>query len=56
MPAGYLAFGALAGEVGTQPTLLAAAAVVAVTNVAVALVPCVRALTADDPELEPARA
>ena len=56
MPAGYLAFGALAGQVGTQPTLLAAAAVVAVTNVAVALVPCVRALTADDPELEPARA
>jgi MFS family permease len=55
MPVGYLAFGAIADNAGAEPTLLAAACVVAVTNLAVASLPGVRRLSADDPAPEPAR-
>jgi len=48
MPLGYIAFGALAQGVGAEPTLLAAAAVVAVTNLAVSVVPSIRRLSADE--------
>jgi MFS family permease len=55
MPLGYLAFGALAQGVGAGTTLLAAAVVVAATNLAVSAVPSVRALSADEPAPSTAR-
>jgi MFS family permease len=45
MPAGMIAFGPIAGALGREWTLLGAAAVVAVTNVCVALAPSVRGVT-----------
>jgi hypothetical protein len=56
MPIGYITAGALAHGIGYEPTLLTAAAVVAVTNLAVAATPAIRGLTADDPQLLPAEA
>jgi MFS family permease len=47
MPVGMVAFGPVANTVGYERTLLAAAAIVAVTNVAVAFVPSVRAVTGE---------
>jgi MFS family permease len=51
MPIGYVAFGALADSVGTTPTLVATACVVAATNLVIASLPCVRELGADEPAL-----
>jgi MFS family permease len=56
MPVGYITAGALARGIGYEPTLLTAAAVVAVTNLAVAAAPAIRGLTADDPQLLPVEA
>lgn len=55
MPLGYLAFGALAQGIGAEPTLLAAACAVAVTNLAVALAPGIRGIESTDgsPALAP---
>lgn len=47
MPVGMIVFGPIAGSVGFERTLLAAAAIVAVTNVAVAFAPAVRAVTGE---------
>jgi MFS family permease len=49
MPIGFIAFPLLARAIGTEPTLIVAAAVTAVTNLAVAFVPGVRAVV-DAPE------
>jgi MFS family permease len=49
MPIGFIAFPLLARVIGTEPTLIVAAAVTAVTNLAVAFVPGVRAVV-DAPE------
>ncbi len=49
MPIGFIAFPLIAKAVGTEQTLLAAAAVCALTNLAVALAPGVRAVTEDLP-------
>jgi MFS family permease len=51
MPVGYIAFGAIADTAGARPTLLVAACVLAATNIAVAWVPSVRRLNADEPAL-----
>jgi MFS family permease len=48
MPVGYLAFGPLARAAGYERTLLVTAAVVALTNVAVAVAPAVRNLRAEE--------
>ena len=59
MPLGMVAFGPIAEHAGFERTLLAAAAVVAATNMFVALAPAVRAVTdrAEEPKLvEPAAA
>lgn len=45
MPIGMVAFGPLAGWIGLERTLLAAAVVAAVTNLAVAFTPAVRSVT-----------
>jgi len=45
MPVGMIAFGPIAGGVGVEHTLLAAAAIAAITNLAVAFTPAVRAVT-----------
>ena len=45
MPIGMIAFGPLAGWIGLEHTLLVAAAVAAVTNLAVAFTPAVRSVT-----------
>jgi MFS family permease len=45
MPVGMVAFGPIADWIGLERTLLFAAAVVAITNVAVAFTPAVRAVT-----------
>jgi MFS family permease len=45
MPVGMIAFGPLAGWVGLEHTLLGAAAIAAVTNLAVAFTPAVREVT-----------
>jgi MFS family permease len=47
MPVGMVTFGPIADAVGYEWTLLAAAAIVAVTNIALAFAPGVRAVTAD---------
>lgn len=49
MPVGMIAFGPIAAAVGYEPTLIAAAAAVVAGNLAVALVPAVRAVTGDVP-------
>jgi MFS family permease len=49
MPVGMVTFGPIADAVGYEWTLLAAAAIVAVTNLALAFAPGVRAVTADAP-------
>jgi hypothetical protein len=49
MPVGMVVFGPIADTVGFERTLLAAAVVTAVTNVAVAFTPAVRAVTAAPP-------
>ena len=46
MPIGMIAFGPLSGWIGLEHTLLAAAAVAAATNLAVAFTPAVRSVTA----------
>ena len=51
MPIGFLVFPLLAREAGTEVTLLAAAAVTALANVAVALTPGVRAVVEAPPEV-----
>jgi MFS family permease len=56
MPIGFLAFGAIAQAVGAMTTLYVTAVVVGATNLAVAAAPCIRALTAEEPALEPAPA
>ena len=48
MPVGMIVVGPIADEVGYMWTLAVAAAIVAVTNLAVAAVPAVRSLTPDD--------
>ena len=53
MPIGMIAFGPIAQAVGFAPTLLGAAAVVVVTNLAVAVVPGVHAVVAEPQPLEP---
>jgi MFS family permease len=45
MPIGMIAFGPISDSIGLERTLLAAAAIAAVTNVAVAFTPAVRAVT-----------
>jgi hypothetical protein len=45
MPIGMIAFGPIAGWIGYEHTLLAAAVIAAVTNLAVAFTPAVRAVT-----------
>jgi MFS family permease len=49
MPVGMVVFGPIAEAVGFEQTLLAAAIVTAVTNIAVAFTPAVRAVTAAPP-------
>jgi MFS family permease len=44
MPVGMIAFGPIADAVGYEWTLLAAAAVAAATNIAIAFTPAVRAV------------
>ena len=50
MPIGMIAFGPIAGSAGFERTLLAAAVIAAVTNVAVAFTPAVRAVTSAPPK------
>ena len=52
MPIGFLVFPLLARQAGTEVTLLAAAVVTALANVAVALTPGVRAVVEAPPEVE----
>ncbi|HEX7527096.1 MAG TPA: MFS transporter [Gaiellaceae bacterium] len=52
MPIGMIAFGPIAQAVGFTPTLLGAAAVAVVTNIAVAVVPGVHAVVAEPQPLE----
>jgi MFS family permease len=54
MPAGMVAFGPIGDSLGYERTLLAAAAVVAITNLAVAFAPGVRSITAQAQEPGPA--
>jgi hypothetical protein len=51
MPVGMVAFGPIAHVFGTEPTLLVASGVTVVTNLAVAFVPGVHAVTADEAPL-----
>lgn len=53
MPLGFIAFPLIAQSLGTEWTLLAAAAVAAATNLAVAAHPAVRAVTDDAPAIVP---
>jgi MFS family permease len=53
MPIGMIAFGPIAQAIGFTPTLLGAAAVAVVTNLAVAIVPGVHAVVAEPQTLEP---
>jgi len=49
MPVGMIAFGPITGWIGLEHTLFAAAALAAVTNLAVAYTPAVRAVTTAAP-------
>jgi len=50
MPVGMIAFGPITGWIGLEHTLFAAAGIAAVTNLAVAFTPAVRAVTTAAPE------
>ena len=53
MPVGMIAFGPIGDSLGFEWTLLAAALLVAVTNIAVAVAPGVRAVTSEEPPPTP---